>query len=184
MPLTDPAQDLILLTEIRSGNAAAFEKLYRRHQGPLYRFALLRCGSADAAADIVQDIFLALLNNSLKFDPARGVLQGFLFGVVRNLLMKQYEATRRHFSSSQSPEADEPADDIADASIGPLERLLISEAAEGVHNASRQIPPHYRDVVILYEMLITSGQQIDLPDMPDVNVIVSNAMAGHFLAAR
>ena len=53
MPLTDPTQDLALLTEMRSGNTAAFAQLYRQHQGPLYRFALLRRGSAAAAADIV-----------------------------------------------------------------------------------------------------------------------------------
>ena len=76
MPLTDPTEDLALLTQMRGGNAGAFEQLYRRHQGPLYRFALLRCGSTETAADIVQEIFLALLNNSLKFDPTRGVLQG------------------------------------------------------------------------------------------------------------
>ena len=85
MPLSDPTQDLALLAEMRSGNATAFEQLYHQHQGPLYRFALLRCGSP-AAADVVQEIFLALLNNTLKFDPGRGVLQGFLFGVARNFL--------------------------------------------------------------------------------------------------
>ena len=152
MPLTDPAHDLTLLTEMRNGSAVAFEQLYRRHQGPLYRFAVLRCGSAETAADIVQEIFLALLNNSLKFDPTRGVLQGFLFGVARNLLMKQHDAARRYPRISHTASADEPVDDIADSAAGPLERLLASEAAEGVRNALQQLAPHYRDVVILYEM--------------------------------
>ena len=77
MPLTDPTEDLALLTEMRRGNAAAFEALYRRHQAPLYRFALLRCGSPETAADVAQEIFLALLANTLKFDPTRGVLRGW-----------------------------------------------------------------------------------------------------------
>ena len=151
MPLTDPTQDLALLTEMRAGNAAAFEQLYRRHQGPLYRFALVRGGSADSAADIVQEIFLALLNNTLKFDPAKGVLQGFLFGVARNLLLKQHEARSRYVSNSASP-ADDGDNDIVDTNAGPLERLLENEAAEKVRNALQQISPHYRDVLILYEM--------------------------------
>ena len=152
MPLTDPTQDLALLTDMRNGSASAFEQLYRRHQGPLYRFALLRCGSAASAADIVQEIFLALLNNTLKFDPAKGVLQGFLFGVTRNLLLKQHEANRRYVSNKASTDADDADDDAVDASAGPLERLLINEAAENVRNALQQISPHYRDVLILYEM--------------------------------
>lgn len=152
MPLTDPTQDLALLTDMRNGSASAFEQLYRRHQGPLYRFALLRCGSTASAADIVQEIFLALLTNTLKFDPAKGVLQGFLFGVARNLLLKQHEANRRYVSNSASADADDTDDDVVDASAGPLERLLVNEAAENVRNALQQISPHYRDVLILYEM--------------------------------
>lgn len=152
MPLTDPTQDQTLLTEMRRGSATAFEQLYRRHQGPLYRFALLRCGSAATAADIVQEVFLALLNNTLKFDPTRGVLQGFLFGVTRNLLLKQQEATRRYVTNGQALDAESADDDVADTSAGPLERLLINEAAESVRNALQQIAPHYRDVLILYEM--------------------------------
>jgi RNA polymerase sigma-70 factor, ECF subfamily len=152
MPLTDPTHDLTLLTEMRRGSAGAFEQLYRRHQGPLYRFALLRCGSAATAADIVQEVFLALLNDTLNFDPSRGVLQGFLFGVTRNLLLKQHESTRRYVSNSHAPESVDTEDDVLDASAGPLERLLNVEAAEEVRNALQQLSPHYRDVVILYEM--------------------------------
>lgn len=152
MPSTDPAQDRTLLTEMRSGSGAAFEQLYRRHQGPLYRFALLRCGSAETAADIVQEVFLALLNNTLKFDPNRGVLQGFLFGVTRNLLLKHHEARRRYVPHGHPRDTDEANDDTADTGTGPLERLLVNEAAENVRNALQQVSPHYRDVLILYEM--------------------------------
>ena len=152
MPLTDPTQDLALLAEMRSGNVGAFEQLYRQHQGPLYRFALLRCGSADTAADIVQEIFLALLNDTLKFDPSRGVLQGFLFGVARNLLLKQFESRRRYVSNSNLSDGDEIDDDVADEGAGPLEKLLVNETAESVRNALQKISPHYRDVLILYEL--------------------------------
>ena len=152
MPLTDPTQDLTLLTEMRRGSATAFEQLYRRHQGSLYRFALLRCGSAATAADIVQEVFLALLNDTLKFDPTRGVLQGFLFGVTRNLLLKQQDATRRYVPNDHALDTDDADNDIADISAGPLERLLANEAAENVRSALQQIAPHYRDVLIFYKM--------------------------------
>lgn len=152
MPLTDPLQDLSLLTEMRNGDARAFEKLYRQHQGSLYRFALLRSGSPDTAADIVQEIFLALLNDSLKFDPTRGALQGFLFGVARNLLLKQNEINRRHPSIAPTTDDDDTEADIADSSPTPLQRLLENETAEQVRTALQQIAPHYRDVLILYEM--------------------------------
>jgi len=160
MPLTDPTEDLALLTEMRRGNGAAFATLFRRHQAPLYRFALLRCGSPDTAADIVQEIFMGLLANSLKFDPARGVLQGFLFGVARNLVLKREEA-RYRFVSPRKPHAEssiatgdtaDPDDWLIDPAPQPPQRLLDQEQAETVRRALQRLAPHYRDVVILYEM--------------------------------
>lgn len=154
MPLTDPIQDTRLLTEMRRGNASAFADLYRRHQAPLYRFALLRTGSADTAADIVQEIFLALLSDKLKFDPTRGALQGFLFGVARNTILKREESQRRFVSTSSSNnDGDDESDDIlVDTAPEPGAQILANEQAARVRVALSQLAPHYRDVVILYEM--------------------------------
>ncbi len=138
---------------MRQGSAAAFEALYRRHQAPLYRFALLRCGSADTAADIVQEIFMSLLTDSLKFDPLRGVLQGFLFGVARNLVLKREEAQYRFVSTSKSDDDGNGFEDVViDPNPQPPQRLLDQEQAETVRRALQRLAPHYRDVVILYEM--------------------------------
>jgi RNA polymerase sigma-70 factor, ECF subfamily len=157
MPLIDPSQDLALLTAMRAGGdgvaaANAFNTLYRRHQAPLYRYALLRSGRADVAADVMQDVFLALMTNSLKFDPARGALQPFLFGVARNLLLKRDEAARRYVSTATG-EDDELANDFAaDGAPSPEQRVLANESAEQVRRALGQLAPHYRDVLILYEI--------------------------------
>src|SRR6059058_1844886 len=94
--MTTPTTDTDLLRQMRGGAAGAFAALYRRHQGPLYRFALLRCGSADLAADVVQETFMGLLTERFRFDPLRGALQHFLFGVARNLILKNETAQQRH----------------------------------------------------------------------------------------
>jgi RNA polymerase sigma-70 factor (ECF subfamily) len=154
MPLTDSLRDLELLKAMRAGDAVAFDELYRRHQGPLYRFALLRCGSADTASDIVQEIFMALLTDQLKFDPTRGALQSFLFGVARNLALKHDERAYWHVSLTRSEDEDGTGDEmlIADPAPEPAQRLLAHETAEAVRHALRQLAPHYRDVLILYEI--------------------------------
>src|SRR3954452_3326717 len=98
MTTTSATSDTDLLRAMRgaSGNPAdAFAALYRRHQGPLYRFALLRFGSADTAADVVQETFIGLLTERFRFDPLRGQLQSFLFGVARNLILKLEEGRQR-----------------------------------------------------------------------------------------
>ena len=84
MTITPTTSDDELLRRMRAGDAQAFAALYRRHQGPVYRFALLRCGSAGTAADTVQEAFMGLLTGRLAFDPLRGSLPNFLFGVARH----------------------------------------------------------------------------------------------------
>jgi RNA polymerase sigma-70 factor, ECF subfamily len=164
MPLTDPSHDLALLADLRRGGAgasAAFTALYQRHQAPLYRYAALRSGSNDLAADVVQELFMALMTDALKFDAARGSLQPFLFGVARKLLLKRNETERRyvsnHYVSSYlhddaGNDHDDSAEWIADESATPLERVLADERAEHVRHALAQVAPHYRDVLILYEI--------------------------------
>jgi RNA polymerase sigma-70 factor (ECF subfamily) len=154
MTTSPSTSDTDLLRQMRSGAADAFAALYRRHQGPLYRFALLRCGSAAIAADVVQEVFMGLLTGRFAFDPLRGQLHAFLFGVARNLIMKldpkldvrrQQAVTPTDGDDDGAPEL--PADDAC-----PLARVLHNEAAEEVRRALSLLAPHYRDVVILYEM--------------------------------
>ncbi len=138
---------------MRAGDAAAFTEIYRRHQGPLYRFALARGGSVDTAADIVQEIFLALLSDKINFDPTRGPLLNFLFGVARNLLLKRDEREHRYVPLPEDGDEDSLAPMVpADPSAEPAAQLFSRRDADTVNAALRKIAPHYRDVLILYEM--------------------------------
>ncbi len=156
MPLSDANLDLNLLRRLRAGDHAALSTLYDRHQGPLFRFALLRSGSSDTAADVVQDVFVALIEDKLAFDPMRGALSGFLFGVARNFMLKRDEARRRflpmHANHGNDSDNDDIDFDIVDPRPMPLEKLLTDRRAEVVRRALSTIAPHYRDVLILYEM--------------------------------
>jgi RNA polymerase sigma-70 factor (ECF subfamily) len=152
MTATTALSDTELLRQLRAGTAAAFQALYRRHQGPLFRFALLRSGSADTAADIVQEVFMGVLTDSFNYDPLRGQLQAFLFGVARKLILKHEAAGRRHASLPEPDEEGELELDTASAAAEPLARLLGNELAEQVRRALALLPPAYRDAVILYEL--------------------------------
>ncbi len=63
MSPTEIETDDDLLLRMRSGDEQAFVSLYRRRQGAIYRFALHMSGSAAAAEDITQEVFLALLRD-------------------------------------------------------------------------------------------------------------------------
>jgi len=185
MTSTTEQLDTDLLRQVHAGQAEAFTALYRRHQGPLYRYALLRCDSGDAAADIVQEAFMGLLTGRLGYDPLRGQLQHFLFGVARNLALKLDEARQRH---PQLPEPlgdeGEPDLDAASDAAGPLARLLGNEAAEEVRRALSLLPPHYRDPVILYELHDLSYQEIATVCQVDIGTVRSRLARGRAALAK
>ena len=182
-----PLPDTDLLRQMRSGTASAFQALYRRHQGPLYRFAVLRCGSPDTAADVVQEVFMGLLTDTLRFDPLRGQLQHFLFGVARNLVLR-HEQARGRSAASPVPDDDgdgDSEDDIAwDTSAEPLSRMLSNEVAEDVRRALAQLAPHYRDALILYEMHDLSYLEIAAICQVDIGTVRSRLSRGRALLAK
>lgn len=183
--MTTEPLDTELLRQVHAGQADAFTALYRRHQGPLYRYALLRCGSGDAAADIVQESFMGLLTGRLGYDPLRGQLQHFLFGVARNLALKLDEAHRRHPQLPEPPDDDDEFDlDTASEAAGPLARLLGNEAAEEVRRALSLLPPHYRDPVILYELHDLSYKEIATVCQVDIGTVRSRLARGRAALAK
>src|SRR5690349_18617697 len=86
--------DDALLLRVRSGDEQSFLILYRRRQAALYRFALHMSGSASVAEDVTQEVFLAVLREDCGFDPERGTLSGYLFGIARKLVLRQAERGR------------------------------------------------------------------------------------------
>jgi RNA polymerase sigma-70 factor (ECF subfamily) len=191
-PATDDTDLLRAMRSASAHSADAFAALYRRHQGPLYRYALLRCGSGATAADVVQEAFMGLLTERFRFDPLRGPLQAFLFGVARNLILKLEEGRQRHVAlpaleTAQDGDDDAGLDVAPDVPLdggGPLARLLDSEAAEQVRRALAHLAPHYRDVVILYEMHDLSYAEIAGICQVDIGTVRSRLSRGRAALAK
>jgi RNA polymerase sigma-70 factor, ECF subfamily len=105
-------------------------------------------GSAAAAEDIAQDVFLSLLRHPRRFDPNRGNLRPFLLGITRNLVLKRWRDEHQW---------EELLDEQVSANPIDLER---SERAEIVGAAVRSLPPLQREVLILFEYEELSLEEI------------------------
>lgn len=169
--MDDLIADIELIRQMRNGDQTAFATLYRRHHPALYRYAVLRCGSAAAAADVVQDVFMGLISGQFYYDALRGNLLAFLFGVARNLAMKFDAISRHRFMNLVDDEAhdeeQEPVE-LASEELNPLDRLLHKQIAEELRIAIANLAPHYRDVLILYELQEMS--YLDIADICQINV--------------
>jgi RNA polymerase sigma-70 factor (ECF subfamily) len=110
----------LLLRRMVAGDEAAFTLLYRRKHPAIYRFALHMSGNAAMAEDVTQEVFMTLIRDAKRFDPARGTLGGFLFGIARNHLRRRWEQERNSVPLPES--ADELDAMMAHSSAGRVGR--------------------------------------------------------------
>jgi len=150
---TQMRSDEELLRLMLAGDEHAFGALYGRRQAGIYRFALQMCGSESVAEDVVQEVFMALIREGQRFDPARGSLSSYLYGVARNQVLRRLER-ERPFAASLDEETGhgEAAGDAADARPDPLSELARAETVASVRQAVLALPAHYREVVVLCEL--------------------------------
>jgi RNA polymerase sigma-70 factor (ECF subfamily) len=172
----DLIDDGVLLRRMIAGDEAAFTLLYRRKHPAIYRFALHMSGNVAVAEDVTQEVFMALIRDSKRFDPARGTLGGFLFGIARNHLRRRWEQER---SSLPLPEN---ADDL-DLLLSRCDELQNSKRSNGngaggfkaghedfaslktvarVRQAIGTLPENYREIVVLCELEEMSYEQAAL----------------------
>lgn len=146
---TEPTDDE-LLERMRSGDEDAFVTLYRRRQGAVYRYALQMSGSEATAEDVTQEVFMVLMRDSLKYDPSRGSLAGYLYGIARNLTLRRLERNRVFVPIEDDQETGAGA--VLAGGSDPHVDLSRIETVELVRQAVRGLPEHYRDAVVLCDL--------------------------------
>ena len=134
--------DTALLGRARRGDETAFSQLFARHQRQLFRYATYM-GGGDSADDIVQDTFLAVLNQKGRTDTLTGSLIGYLIGIARHLVMKQRASEWAATDEVIDPPSDEP---------NAFDRLVLTESVDHVRAAVKSLPAAYREVVVLCEL--------------------------------
>jgi RNA polymerase sigma-70 factor (ECF subfamily) len=167
----------LLLRRMVAGDEAAFTLLYRRKHPAIYRFALHMSGNAAIAEDVTQEVFMTLIRDAKRFDPGRGTLGGFLFGIARNHLRRRWEQERNSVPLPES--ADELDAIMARSRVGgrngtsgygnghgngngngaAVSAYLLHrddfaslENVNRVRQAIATLPENYREVVVLCEL--------------------------------
>jgi RNA polymerase sigma-70 factor, ECF subfamily len=140
---TAEPQDEELLSALLDGDEQAFTALYRRRQAGLFRFALQMSGSAAVAEDVTQEVFLTLIRDGRGFDPRRGSVCAYLYGIARNKVMRSF----RHESRVEEIDAG-----LASPDGGPLEEFTRGESIRAVREAVLALPAHYRETVVLCDL--------------------------------
>ncbi|MGC9049027.1 MAG: RNA polymerase sigma factor [Patescibacteria group bacterium] len=136
-------QEKILLNQIKSGNQQAFAKIYDFYLDKIYRFIYFRVSDENLARDFTSETFIKVLNY-IKGGQEIENFQSFLYQTARNLIVDFYRQKRQE---------ELPIDEFIEENIVE-EKDLASEVAdkfelEKIQNALKQIPDHYREVIVL-----------------------------------
>jgi RNA polymerase sigma-70 factor (ECF subfamily) len=93
-------EELQLWERIVQRDPIAFELLFKKYHSRLSRFARIYVSASGAADDVTQECFLELWKRPYGFDPARGSLEQYLFGIAR-----RQAAQLRRRGRSRDPQA-------------------------------------------------------------------------------
>ena len=171
-----PDQQLVEL--MRQGDEEAFTALYRRRHAPVYRFAMQMTGNIVIAEDVTQEVFMALISHSGRFDAARGSVASFLFGIARNLVLRHLQKDK------PALEIDPEFDDSLAADDDVHEDYSRRETVEQVRRAVLSLPELYREVIVLCDLQDTSYEDAAaLLDCP-IGTVRSRLNRGRSMLAR
>jgi len=170
---TAPDPDAELLTRLRDGDEEAFRTLVARYNATLLRVARLHVRDRQAAEEVVQETWLAVVKGLERFEE-RSSLKTWLFRILTNRAKTRGERESRSLPFSAlaaaAVDSDEPAVD-ADRFHGPDdpqpggwaappaswetipdERLLSQETLGRVAAAIDALPPAQREVIRLRDV--------------------------------
>jgi RNA polymerase sigma-70 factor (ECF subfamily) len=172
-----------LLRRIHAGDEQAFTTFYRSLQGPAYRFALHMSGSHSIAEDVTQEAFMTLLDARCGFQPDRGTLKAYLFGVVRNLVRRRVDR------ESPYVELTEPSQDAAalhgtNGNYGHQFGAERAEAIAEVRQAVLRLPADYREAVVLCDLQELSYEEAAAALGAPIGTIRSRLHRGRALLAQ
>jgi len=129
-------QEADLVTGLRAGDKVAFEKLFYSYCQALINFSWRFVKNAQAAENIVQDVFLRIWTNRRHLDPALKV-KSYLYQAVKNQSLQQL----RHLKIANRKENIRTTG-FTDRT--PEDTLNDKEFIETVYAAVAELPPKCR----------------------------------------
>lgn len=175
--------DAELLRSTTAGEECAFAALYERHQRAVYRFALLMSGATNIAEEVTQEVFLLLMREPQRYDPGRGSLPTYLYGVARNYVLRSLQRERPFVPLLEEAEHGLTGTPFM-AHEDPLDDCTRNEVIRLVRQAVLSLPERYREVVVLcdFEELNCADAAAAL-DCP-IGTVNSRLHRGHALLLK
>jgi RNA polymerase sigma-70 factor (ECF subfamily) len=154
------AGDEQLMLAYRGGDAGAFEQLYRRHKGALFRFVLRSVRDRGTAEELYQEVWMRAIEARERYE-VQAKFTTWLYTIAHNRLVDHWRRRGLALVSldqDESGQADPPAGPASD----PLRRLEGREKLARFALALEALPPAQREAFLLREEADMSVAEIAL----------------------
>lgn len=137
--LNTTAEEQELVERIHNGDAEAFRILFERYRTVVYRFCQLMVNVQEAAEDIYQETFVVFYEACCKGEQFRSI-KGYLMTVARNRCLNLLRDRQRNVLLEENSDLQ--------YEYNPE----LAEIKQYLQDALLQIPEHYREAFLLFEV--------------------------------
>jgi RNA polymerase sigma-70 factor (ECF subfamily) len=147
----DLEDDGELMLRYARGDLRAFEVLYQRHRGGLYRYLSRHTHNPEAANDLFQEVWSKVIASRDRYER-RAKFQTFLYRIAHNCFVDycRRSAVRAEVVSDDGREDRQSALPAPD-NDQPDAHAERAQATDRYRAALAQLPSEQRDVFLLYE---------------------------------
>jgi len=146
----EPVSDEQLMLRYRDGNAAAFDELYGRHRGGVFRYVLRQVGLRSAAEEVFQEIWMNIISSRARY-RVEARFATFLYHVAHNCVIDHFRRKTPLHLISLDDDADEARQVAGPARDQPERAAALRQSAAKLLNALALLPPEQREVFLLHE---------------------------------
>src|SRR5258708_20247417 len=133
------ASDEQLMLAYAGGDAAAFETLYARHKGPLFRFVLRSVKARGEAEELFQDVWMRAIEARARYAP-QAKFTTWLYTIAHNRIVDHWRARGLALVSlddEENPAGIEPA---AGPGAEPHRNVQARQTLERLHGPLAALP--------------------------------------------
>ena len=145
------ASDEQLMTAYRDGDAGAFDALYRRHKGGVYRYMLRQCRDRAVADELFQDVWMNLVRARQSY-TVQAKFTTYIYKLAHNRLIDHYRKHGQAAMVSMDDDSDEApvvAEPVAALRDEPERHLDIKQQAAQLLVLLGALPEVQREAFVM-----------------------------------
>ena len=156
------AADTELVTRAIAGREEGFAELVRRYQRPIAAYVYRMVGDYDAALDLTQEVFIKVYGSLTRYRP-EFKFSTWIYRIAHNAAidhLRRSDGSRTEDLQAEGEGGRTFERPLASAAPTPEQESERSERRAEIESVVRELPPAYRELIVLRHSLDLSYDEI------------------------